>query len=213
MNNRQLWEKYGHVLYFHFIFLWSKRAGHRKTKGKLTPHFWDFFGWTSKSPFAPATGEVQRRPLIKFNAVLFFGEARWLSFTDGGREWVKLCKLTGLGWIYIHRNLTPSLPLKIGWKNPKGRQMNLRSIIFQGRFVKFRGCTLAQIGRENDEGFQDVFFSPFFVLKIEDFHSQVSLLEGTSHFYFGVALQPSPTQTKRKMREGPGDGIDSTWVL
>lgn len=201
MNNRQLWEKYGHVLYFHFIFLWSKRAGHRKTKGKLTPHFWDFFGWTSKSPFAPATGEVQRRPLIKFNAVLFFGEARWLSFTDGGREWVKLCKLTGLGWIYIHRNLTPSLPLKIGWKNPKGRQMNLRSIIFQGRFVKFRGCTLAQIGMENDEGFQDVFFSPFFVLKIEDFHSQVSLLEG------------SPTQTKRKMREGPGDGIDSTWVL
>lgn len=79
--------------------------------------------------------------------------------------------------------------------------MNLRSIIFQGRFVKFRGCTLAQIGMENDEGFQDVFFSPFFVLKIEDFHSQVSLLEG------------SPTQTKRKMREGPGDGIDSTWVL
>ena len=168
MNKRQLWEKYGHVLYFYFIFLWSKKAAHRKTKGELTPHFWDFFGWTSKSRFAPATGEVQRRPLIKFNAVLFFGEARWLSFTDGGREWVELCKLTGFGWIYIHRNFTPSLLLKIGWKKPKRTPgWIFQASFFRGGLLNFGGCTLTQIGMENDEGFQDVFFAPFLYWKLK----------------------------------------------
>ena len=157
-------------------------------------HFWDFFFRLDLKEFPPPLRcnrcKVQRRPLIKFNAVLFFGEARW--------EWVKLCKLTGFGWIYIHRNLTPSLPLKIGWKNPKGRRIAFQASFFWERFVKFRGVYTHTNWNGKWRRISRCILFPFSVLEIEDFRSYVSVLEGTSHFYFGVALQPSPTQTKKK---------------